>query len=82
MKTEMCIDFSVCCSMSSFGLDSLPQDHIMNSVFFFFSLQNVGFLMHFLVLPSHPLAIWNLNVSTALLGFCSCSCCNVLSGNQ
>lgn len=41
MKTEMCIDYSACCSMSSFGLDYLLQDHIIN--FSFFALQNVGF---------------------------------------
>lgn len=41
MKTEMCIDLSACCSMSSFGLDYLPQDHFLN--FNFSALQNVGF---------------------------------------
>lgn len=41
MKAEMCIDCSACCSMSSFGLDYLPQDRILN--FNIFALQNVGF---------------------------------------
>lgn len=41
MKTEMCINYSACCSMSSFGLDYLLQDHIIN--FNSFALQNVGF---------------------------------------
>lgn len=48
----------------------------------FFCSTKCWLLMHFLVPPSHPPARWNLNVSTALLGFCSCSYCNVLSGNQ
>jgi len=39
IKTKMCIGYNVCCSMSSFGMDSLPQDH-MN---FIFALQIVGF---------------------------------------
>lgn len=40
-EDRMCIDFSACCSMSSFWLDYLPQDHIIN--FSFSALQNVGF---------------------------------------
>ena len=40
IKTKMCVGYNVRCSMSSFGLDSLPQDHIMNLIF---ALQIVGF---------------------------------------
>lgn len=40
IKTKMCIGYNIRCSMSSFGLDFLPQDHIMNLIF---ALQIVGF---------------------------------------
>lgn len=40
IKTKICFGYNVCCSMPSFGLDSLPQDHIMNLIF---ALQIVGF---------------------------------------
>lgn len=38
MKAEVCINCSACCSMSSFGLDSLPQDHIMNFIFLLYKM--------------------------------------------
>lgn len=50
IKTKMCIGYNVCCSMSSFGLDSLPQDHIMNLIF---CSTNCWLLMHFLVPPRY-----------------------------
>lgn len=40
IRTKAHFAYDVCCSTSSFGLDSLPQDHIMNT---FFALQVVGF---------------------------------------
>jgi len=40
IRTKTRFAYDVCCSTSSFGLDSLPQDHIMNM---FFALQVGGF---------------------------------------
>lgn len=48
IKTKMCVGCNGCCSMSSFGLDSLPQDHTISLVLLYKLLAfDALFLTHF-----------------------------------